>query len=106
MGTARRCNLARLFLTLRTYQWGWKPPVTTHPEVAQILIRVSESVVTFLTHLNLQPKSTDLFTRPHIVQHFSIAIVFAREFIEKSSEDPLILSDDTIEELNRARLLQ
>ena len=103
MGTARRCNLARLFLTLQKYQMDWDP---NHAAVAQILIRVSESIIIYLTHLNLPTKSTNLLTRPHFIEHYRIAIFLAHEMIEKSFEDRLILPSDSIEELKRAGLLQ
>ena len=106
MGIARRCNLARLFLTLQRYQRDWELSETTHLEVAQILIRVSEVIITFLTHLNFPTKSTDLLTRPRFMEHFRTAMIFADEMMEKSSEDPLILPDDSIEELKRAGLLK
>ena len=106
MGTARRCELARLFFTLEQ-----DPSVysnTVYLAVAQILIRVSESIIASLTHLNLPTKSTDLLTHPHFVLHFSFAIHRAHEILEESSENPfpLILPDDYIEELKRARLLK
>jgi hypothetical protein len=44
MGTARLCNLARLFLTLRERQRNIESLVAAHPEVIQILIRVSDPV--------------------------------------------------------------
>jgi len=46
MGTARRCNLARLIRTLRHHQlnWPWSP-IMSQPEGIQILTRVSESVL-------------------------------------------------------------
>ena len=43
MGTARRCNLARLFLTL--HGWQGYGLVVSNPEGVQILIRVSDSVL-------------------------------------------------------------
>ena len=106
MGTARRCNLARLFFTLRKHQRDWELSVATHLEVAQTLIRVSESIITSLIYLNLPTKSTDLATRSRFVEHFRIAIINADIFIEKSSRDPLILPDDSIQELKHAGLLQ
>ena len=104
MGTARRCNLARLFLTLEKH-WRLGESVTAHREMAQIFIRVSESIITSLTHLNLPTKSTDLLTRPRFMEHFRTAIIFAEEMIEKSFEDRLMLPDDSIEELKRTGLL-
>ena len=106
MGIARRCNLARLFLTLRKCQWKWGVSVTPNSEVAQILFRVSNSIITALTHLNLPTKSTEVLTRPHIVEHFRMAISNADRIIEKSSEDPLVLPDDSIKELAREGLLE
>ena len=84
----------------------WDPKRTIHAAVAQILIRVSESIIIYLTHLNLPTKSTDLLPRPHFIEHYHIAIFLANEMIEKSFEDRLILPDDSIEELKRAGLLQ
>ena len=106
MGTARRCNLARLFLTLQRHQLGWGLLANTHVEVAQILIRVSDSIITSLAHLNLFTKSTDLITRPRFTAHFCAIITSADRIIEKSSEDPLVLPDECIEELRRAGLLK
>lgn len=45
MGTARRCILARFFLTLKKYQQDVEEFVFSHPEGLQILIRVSKSVL-------------------------------------------------------------
>jgi hypothetical protein len=45
MGTARRCNLARLFLTLRGRQHDLKLLVRSNPEGVQILIRVRDPVL-------------------------------------------------------------
>ena len=45
MGTARRCNLARLFLTLRSHQQTLRVFAVSNPEGIQILTRVSESVI-------------------------------------------------------------
>jgi hypothetical protein len=45
MGIARRCNLARLFLTLQNRQSGLRPLVKSNFEGVQILIRVSNSVL-------------------------------------------------------------
>ena len=106
MGTARRCNLARLFFTFQQDQWSYSD--ATHLEVAQILIRVSESIITSLTHLNLPTKSTDLHTRPRFLDHFRFARKHARQIIKGSSDNPLplILPDDYIEELRRAGLLK
>ena len=108
MGTPRRCNLARLFFTLQRYQWGSLLSDTTHLEVAEILIRVRESIITSVTQLNLPTKSTDLRNRPRFASHFTYAISDADRIIEKSSENPfpLILPDDYIEELKRAGLLE
>lgn len=44
MGVARRCNFARLFLTLKRHQGSWSQ-VQSHPEWIQILTGVSESVL-------------------------------------------------------------
>ena len=108
MGTARRCNLARLFFTLERYPWHLGLSDTIYLDVAEILIRVSEPIITFLTYLSLPTKSTDLPTRPRFVDHFSYAIDYAGRLIKESSENPfpLILPDDYIEELKRAGLLE
>ena len=45
MGTSRRCNLAKLFLTLRKHQEGLQPLVMSHPEGVQMVTRVSESML-------------------------------------------------------------
>jgi hypothetical protein len=47
MGEARRCNLARLFLTLRVRQTDLESSVTSNSEGVQILIRVREFVLTY-----------------------------------------------------------
>ena len=106
MGTARRCNLARLLFTLQKHQWFMAISGTAHLEVAQILIRVSASIITSLTYLNLPTKSTDLLTRPRFLDHFRFAMYHADRIIEESFENPLILPDDYIGELKRAGLLQ
>ena len=107
MGTSRRCNLARLFFTLQ-HQWRSRWVDTTYLELTQILIRVSESIFTSLTYLNLPTKSTDLRARAHFVNHLHFATSYAHQIIEESSENPfpLILPDDYIRELKRAGLLK
>jgi len=45
MGTARRCNLARLFLILLVWPGKMYELVVPNPEGVQILIRVSDSVL-------------------------------------------------------------
>jgi len=45
MGTARRCNVARLFLTLQHYEHNLGHSMVYHPEGVQIVTRVSESVL-------------------------------------------------------------
>ena len=107
MGTARRCNLARLLFTLR-HDDPWNYSDTFHLAVAQILIRVSQSITTSLIYLNLPTKSADLPTRPRFVGHFHSTMRFARRIIKESSDNPfpLILPDDYIKELKRARLLK
>jgi len=45
MGTARRCNLARLICTLRHQNKHWWSPIMSQPEGIQILTRVSDSVL-------------------------------------------------------------
>jgi len=45
MGTARRCNLAKLFFTLQSRQLRVDDLVKSNPEGFQILIRVSEPVL-------------------------------------------------------------
>ena len=45
MGTARRCNLARLLFTLQHRQYNFSWMVKSRPEGVQILIRVSDSVL-------------------------------------------------------------
>jgi len=45
MGTARRCNLAKLFLTLQIRQPGVRELAESNPEGVQILIRVSDSLL-------------------------------------------------------------
>ena len=107
MGTARRCNLARLFFTLQQH-WQVRPPDITQLEVAQILIRVSESMITSPTYLNLPTKSTDLTARPRFAGHFRYAMEYAHLIIEESSVNPspLILPDDYIGEWKRAGLLK
>lgn len=45
MGAARRCILARVFLTLRRHQQDLSPLVNSQPEGVQILTRVSEVVL-------------------------------------------------------------
>ena len=103
MGTARRCNLARLFFTLQQH-WQWELSNTIYIELAQILIRVSESIITSLTRLNLPTQSTDLHTRLLVVDHLTCAIYYAHSLIRLSSGNPfpLILPDDYIGELERA----
>ena len=106
MGTARRCNLARLFFTFQHNPWNYSD--TIHLEVAHILIRVSQSIITSLTHLNLPTQSTDLPTRPRFRDHFRFAIENAHQIINESSWNPfpLIVPDDYIGELKRAGLLK
>ena len=108
MGTARRCNLARLFFIFKKHQWNWDVGNTTYLEVAQILIRVRESIITSVTQLNLPTKSPDLPTGLRFGGHLRVAISYAHQIIEKSSWNPfpLILPDDYIEELKRAGLLE
>jgi len=45
MGTARRCNLARLFLVLQVQPGGGYELVKSNLEGVQILIRVSDSLL-------------------------------------------------------------
>ena len=105
MGTARRCNLAKLLCTLRGHQ---NPRDFSNPEGVQILTRVSlcYSINTSLTHLNLPSKITDLLPGSRLPDHFHVAVVHVNNMVEKSSQDSLILPDDFIEELKRAGLLQ
>jgi len=45
MSTARRCNLAKFFLTLQSRQQNLEPLVMSNPEGVQILIQVSDSLL-------------------------------------------------------------
>ena len=63
MGTARRCMLAKLFLTLQCHEQRVEHLVKNHPEGVQILTRVSElyySIDASLAHLNSPTKDSRL----------------------------------------------
>ena len=108
MGTARRCDLARLFLTLRNHQQGLRPLVNSHPEGVQIITRVSESVLFhehFLTHLNSPAKIPDLLPHSRLADHFDTAIQGINLVINTDFEEPLIIPDHFVKELEHAGLL-
>ena len=106
MGTARRCNLARLFLILRQ---DLQRPVIYQPEGVQILTRVSESVL-FNCHFphpfELAPKTPDVLPHSHLANHFSKAIEEIEQIIKGRLYVALILPGDFIKELKRAGLLK
>ena len=106
MGTARRCSLARLFLTLRQ---DLQLPVTSHPEGVQILTRVSESVL-FNCHFphpsEFTLKTPDVLPHSRLADHFSNAIEEIKPLIKSDFGTALMLPDDSIEELKRAGLLK
>jgi hypothetical protein len=105
MGTARRCNLARLFLTLRLHQL-WYSKVMSHSEGIQILTRVSESVL-FHEHFPDPPTKTPAFPLGSpLVSHFAVTVMDIRFDTDTSSEDSLILPEGFIKELGHARLLR
>ena len=70
MGTAKRCNLARLFLTLRNHQQALRVFAVSNPEGIQILTRVGEPV---LFH-QLFPHPSDPFTKiPDFAPNYQLA---------------------------------
>ena len=103
MGTARRCNLAKLLCTLRRHQ---NPRDFSDPGGIQVLTRVGlcYSINTSLTHLNLPSKITDVLPGSRLPDHFNVAVVHVDNMVEKTSNDSLMLPDDFIEELKRAGL--
>jgi len=104
MGTARRCNLARLISTLLNYSSGWDSRNRYLPDVIQILTRVVSlyySINAFLTHL----KTPSLLT-PRSADNFDAAVWSIKFVTNKSSEISLILPEDFIEELRHAGLLR
>jgi len=73
MGTARRCNLARLISTLLLDQSDWSSQKGYLPDVIQILTRVVSlyySINALLIHL----KTPSLLT-PRSVENFKIAVL-------------------------------
>jgi len=102
MGTARRCNLARLISTLLHYPGYWDSRKESLPDVFKILTRVVSlycPINALLTHL----KTPSLIT-PRSVANFYIAVINIKFVTDKSSESSLILPEGFIEELRRAGL--
>jgi len=105
MGTARRCTIARLFLTLQKHQSDLSPLVNSQPEGVQMLTWVSELINTSRIHLNSLIKTTDLIPHSRLVDHFATGIQNIQNIINKPFGDSLILPDDSIKELKLAGLL-
>jgi len=104
MGTARRCNLARLISTLLLDQSDWSSREGYVPDVIQIFTRVVSlyySINAFLTHV----KTPSLIT-PHSMYNFSIAVGWIKFVTNKSSEGSLILPEDFIVELRHAGVVK
>jgi len=104
MGTARRCNLARLISTLLLDQSDWSSREGYVPDVIQILTRVVSlcySINAFLTHL----KTPSIIT-PRSTYNFDTAVFCIKFVTNKSSEGSLILPEDFIEELRHAGLVR
>jgi len=103
MGTARRCNLARLISTLLHHSGYCNSRKGYLPDLIQILTRVVSlyySINAFLTHL----KTPSLIT-PRSTYNFDTAVLFIKFVTNKSSEGSLILPEEFIEELRHAGLL-
>jgi len=104
MGTAKRCNLARLISTLLHYRSDWPSRSRYLPDVIQILTRVVSlyyPIDAFLTHL----KTPSLITPPSVA-NFDTAVLRIKFVTDKSSEGSLILPEDFIEELRHAGLVE
>ena len=102
MGTARRCNLARLISTLLHYDINWISRQSYLTDVVQILTRVVSlyySINAFLTHL----KTPSLLTF-RVADNFDTAVYNIKFVTNKSSEGSLILPEAFIEELRDADL--
>jgi hypothetical protein len=98
MGMARRCNLARLFLSLRSHQRDLQEFVMVSPEGFQSLTRVS--LYHFIdTHLSFPTKTTDLPPYSPLVYHFDTAIRDTRIDSTDFFRNTLILPPDTVKEL-------
>ena len=109
VATARRCNLARLFLTLHgRHELALPEMIWSNPEGIQILTRVSpyHSINTFLTHLNSPTKYPSFVPNSDLLWHIGIVMQRTKFITDKSSEDSLILPEDFIEELKHAGLLK
>jgi len=103
MGTARRCNLARLISTILLHRGKWVSRNRYLPDMVQILTRVVSlynSINAFLTHL----KTPSLLTL-RVVDNFDTAVYGIKFVTNKSSESSLILPEDFIEELRHAGLV-
>jgi len=86
MGTARRCNLARLFLTLRKHQLDMRPLVVSRPEGVHIFTRVD-----------------DVLEHSWLANDLVSAIMFTSIGVAGLNE--LILPQDSINELKSSGLL-
>jgi len=104
MGTARRCNVARLFLILRR-EYALSRLLKSNMEGIRILTRVSESVP---FHYHFPDPLNCLMKTPGLVSPFCPAfgftmaiqrIEFTTFVTSKSSKDSLILPEDFIIEL-------
>jgi len=105
MGTARRCNPARLISTCLHYHGDLDRGArgVYLPDVIQILTRVVSpyySINAFLTHL----KTPSLLTL-NFAANFHTAVLFIGFVTNKSSEGSLILPEDFIKELRHAGLV-
>jgi len=108
MGTARRYNLAILFLTLRRHEQLLYSRMDRNSKGIQILTWVSESVPFHLklTHLNSPTKNPDFVPNSRLVWQFFRAIKRTNFATDKSSEDSLILPEDFFQQLKHAGLLK
>ena len=108
MSTAKRCTLARLFLTLRSHQHALRVFAVSNPEGIQNLTRVGESV---LSH-RLYPHPSNLSTKiPDFAPNYLLADcvdAFIRCIgVEDYDSHPnaLVLPYDFTQELKHAGLL-
>jgi len=107
MGTARRCDLARLFLTLWIQPYTVYQLVESNPEGVQILIRVSDSVYSInilVTYLNSYTKTSDLLPYSGLATRFGEIIDHGRGLISSFSGPRLVLPAAFIKELRDAGL--
>ena len=98
MGTARRCNLARLCLNLERDEHS-----RSDPEWIEILTRVSELINTSLINPNSPIKPTDLPMYSRMVKFGHPTISSLARAIEL---ELLILPEDSIRELKHDGLLK